>query len=112
MNYLDFFNTTLSVIIIIFLSTFNIIYLYFRFFFSKEQTQTNLSQTLPGLGCSNKIMEKVNKMEKAMDKYNQAFSYLNNSNEFLSKEYKDIIEKDKDVKKYVNESRNAIQFQR
>ena len=51
-------------------------------------------------------------MEKAMDKYNQAFSYLNNSNEFLSKEYKDIIEKDKDVKKYVNESRNAIQFQR
>ena len=112
MNYLDFLNTSLSVIILIFLSTFNIIYLYFRFFFSKEQKETDLSQSLPNFGCSNKIMDRMNKMEKAMDKYNEAFTYLNGSNQFLSKEYKDIIDNDKDVKKFINQSRNAVQFER
>ncbi len=108
MNYLDFFNTTLSVIILIFLSTFNIIYLYFRFFFSKEQKKTELSQS--NFGCSNEVMDRMDKMEKAMDRYNEAFAYINQSNVFLSKEYKDIIDNDKDVKRFINQSRDNIQF--
>lgn len=110
MNYLDFLNTSLSVIILIFLSTFNIIYLYFRFFFSKEQKKVELSQNIPGFGCSGNIMSRVEKMERAMDKYNEAFVYLNKSNSFLSSKYKDIIDNDKDVRKFMNEGRDNIKF--
>lgn len=110
MGYLEFFNTSLSIIIIIFLSTFNIIYLYFRFFFSKEQTKPGLS--IPGFGCPDEVSDRVDKMEKTLNKYNEAFVFLNNSNHFLSNEHRELINNDKDVKKFIEKSRESINFER
>lgn len=108
MNYLNFFNTALSVIILVFLSTFNITYLYFRFFFSKEQKTIETPNTF---GCSDQMMDKMDRMEQAMDKYNEVFSSMNKSDVFISSKYDNIINNDKHVKEYMKYGRDNMTFE-